>query len=275
MVDGVPWTASAASVASAVANPSAGTYTITLSQTGSSASTIVLTLTNIGKADTFYLGVGPTNFGGQAQFIQGASTWSTPNSGDDGQIQITTLTSTVIGGNFNFDATAKSGGATGTKHVTGGQFNLSINGTGAGAGDALGKSLSMTVDTLFWNAATADGALTNGIFVANASGTMDGVGAVTMTLNAICAAGDYPLSASGNVRTISISDLSGTKVWSSSGTGGGGTVTIGTVKPTLIKGSFTNVTLVPVFGGATGTRTLVGGSFTLGQTTPPTCGTER
>jgi hypothetical protein len=50
--------------------------------------------------------------------------WKASGSAGSGSIRITSLTGTVVAGTFNCTAPAFSGGATGTKVVTYGSFNL-------------------------------------------------------------------------------------------------------------------------------------------------------
>jgi len=270
-VDGTAWTADAKVVAAGASNSPAGTYTISMTQSGAAPSTIVLTLNNIGQTGTFFLGVGATNFGGRAQYSDATSAWATPNTGNDGMIQITALTSTRIAGSFNFNAMPLSGAASGTKQVSSGQFDLTIAAGGAGPGSGQGKSMTATIDGNVWNGATVDGALTNGALIVVATGSSNSIGTLQMTLNGVCAAADYPLSSGVTARTMTLSDISGVNVWNSAGAGGGGTVTISSVTTTQITGKFTNITLGPVFGSATGTRSLTNGSFTLNVATPPSC----
>ena len=89
-----------------------------------------------GRGITFGLGMvtGPGTYSLAYLNLNGSSAIVTDSSGygwntalppgGTGSITITTLTSTWVAGTFSFDAVPAAGGATGTIHVTYGQFNL-------------------------------------------------------------------------------------------------------------------------------------------------------
>ena len=81
------------------------------------------------------LGTGPQTFGAGANFnalatmTTGTQSWSATGiqgSNSSGSITLTTLTATRAVGTFTFNAAALAGGATGTKAVTSGAFDVTF-----------------------------------------------------------------------------------------------------------------------------------------------------
>ncbi len=64
--------------------------------------------------------------GGFATYVRGGQGWTSGLTGGTGSVTVTTLTANHIVGTFVFDAVASNGGATGTVHVTNGQFNITF-----------------------------------------------------------------------------------------------------------------------------------------------------
>jgi hypothetical protein len=64
--------------------------------------------------------------GGFATYVKGGQGWTSGQAGGTGSVTVTTLTANHIVGTFVFDAVASNGGATGTVHVTNGQFNITF-----------------------------------------------------------------------------------------------------------------------------------------------------
>ncbi len=63
--------------------------------------------------------------GTNASFISGGKSWTAAfGTGGSGTITVTTLTATRVSGTFSFVAPALSGGATGSKTVTNGSFDV-------------------------------------------------------------------------------------------------------------------------------------------------------
>ena len=63
--------------------------------------------------------------GTNASFISGGKSWNAAfGTGGSGTITVTTLSATRVAGTFSFVAVALAGGATGTKTVTNGSFDI-------------------------------------------------------------------------------------------------------------------------------------------------------
>jgi hypothetical protein len=88
----------------------------------SSTRTIGITVSSIPGPGTYSI-----NQGNQAQVTQGNQTWQAGgNSGGSGTIVVTSLSTHRVAGTFSFGANAVAGtGATGTKSVTNGVFDVS------------------------------------------------------------------------------------------------------------------------------------------------------
>lgn len=167
-VDGQAWSASEASVIALQFNAIAGGYIVIanqLTQAGGLGSTLSLTINNIRGPGTYPLGVDAvTVAGGFAGITAGTGgVWTTPLSGAAGSITITALTPTRIAGNFNYTATASSGGATGSRVVTNGVFDAPFQGNvsiPASLPDSVGSVMTATLNGTAWNGAIVSGQTT-------------------------------------------------------------------------------------------------------------------
>ena len=65
-----------------------------------------------------------SGIGNNALITVGGASWTATFAQGSGTVKIDTLTSTSATGSFSFTLTPSSGGATGTKTVTGGAFNV-------------------------------------------------------------------------------------------------------------------------------------------------------
>lgn len=74
---------------------------------------------------TYSLAFG-NNTGGFATYVKNTQGWGSGLSGGTGSVTITTLTANHVVGTFVFDAVPSNGGASGTVHVTNGQFNITF-----------------------------------------------------------------------------------------------------------------------------------------------------
>jgi hypothetical protein len=72
---------------------------------------------------TYSLGFSNLNAGIGIIAQTGGKSWSSSNQGGTGSLVVTTLTANHVVATFSFDAPAQAGGATGTKHVTGGKVD--------------------------------------------------------------------------------------------------------------------------------------------------------
>lgn len=270
-IDGATWNSTAGVESVGVPLTLPGVYSITGTQLGTNpAYTIAISLYNIGGRGTYPLGVGPTVPGGTALVSDVSGGWSTPLSGAAGTLQITALTDSRIAGTFSFTAAPVSGGVTGTKTVTEGDFDLTVKPTGTVGPlpDNAGNVVSATIDGASWNAATVASSLdavSNNIFALAASNTER---SLTINLNGVTGPGTFSLGSSGAVGITNNTDPL-THIWSTTGAGGSGTVTITSITDTRIQGTF-SATLGPAPGTqTTGTVTITNGTFDVSRPTPP------
>lgn len=264
-VDGA-WAAETAAASSA----GPGVYAISGGKTtGTNPFIVTLSLYNIGGPGTYPLGTGSTVAGGAGSVVNQftAATWITPLSGADGSLVITTLSSTRIGGTFNFVASPLGGGATGNKNATSGEFLVQLASVPAPLPDNYGSKVSATIAGAAWNAAFASGTY----FAANRVSTVsshNNARLLNISLNEVTGPGTFPL---GTARTISVSNstLTQSNSWHSSGAGSSGSVTITSITATRMRGTFT-ATLGPTPGTQTsGTLAITSGSFDIGLGAPP------
>lgn len=247
---------------------------------GSGRYGISLQLEHVNAADTFALGVTSEMLGGRAILVadvtgtENDSVWTTNLPGYGGEVIITTLTPTRIAGTFTFETAyeglvSDAGVGTATdRAVTQGSFDIPLASGGAGlASGSTGYRLEGVIGgtpyraqnmAMTWPAGPAPTfALTAG-----------GVSALSISLAEMPGPGTYALDTIAPLRSISLIGRPGLPLarWVSSAPGGGGSVTITSVTPKRILGTFA-ATLVAVSGGATGTL-AVSGFFDLGRTPP-------
>jgi hypothetical protein len=269
-IDGANWTSNAGAETVGVTLALPGMYTIFGSQLG--GFTIAISLANIGGTGTYPLGVGPSVAGGSVILSNTSGGWATVQSGADGSINITTLTVDRIAGTFNFTVSALTGTATGTKTVTNGQFDLRI--TAAGTIGPLpanaGSKVTATIGGSAWNASTVQGNLTSGQTSFTLVAT-NNARSLSMGLNGISGPGTYALTNTSPSRQIGTqSAVSPFPVWTSNTAGSGGSVVITSITSSRIQGTF-SATIGPAAGSsATGTLSIVNGSFSHGFLFPPT-----
>jgi hypothetical protein len=248
-----------------------GLFALTGIQLGGSGLTIVMTLTNIPGPGTYPLGVGFSVAGGNVLISSAAGPgWRTPQTGADGTITISTLTSSRIEGTFNFTAVPFTGGATGNKTVTDGSFALDLKPTGtiAPLPDNAGHKVSASFNGVSFNASEIAAA-----YLTSSNGTLS-IAATTNTRSLSvqftgipATTGTYAISSTLPLRTLALTILNGSQVqssYSSSATGSTGSITITSFTATRIKGSFTAV-LQPLAGQSTGTMTITNGVFDIGR----------
>ena len=269
-IDGANWASNSGAERIGVTLSQPGLYSITGIQLGGSGLTIIMTLTNIPGPGTYPLGVGFSVAGGNVLISSAAGPgWRTAQTGADGTITITTLTSSRIEGTFNFTAVPFTGGATGNKTVTDGSFTLEVKPTGTVAPlpDNAGHKVSATFNGVAFNAAEVAAG-----YLSSNSGTLS-IAATTPTrslsiqfTSVPLATGTYNVSTAIPIRTLGVTTLVGTQVqssYTSSATGSTGSITITSFTATRIKGTFTAV-LQPI-GAQTGTMTITNGTFDIGR----------
>ncbi len=269
-VNGVAWTASAQSVATAAIASGAGVYSILVSQTADAdALNLSMTLYNISGPGTYPLGVDSTVFGGIGVVSNLDAGWATPLSGAAGTITVDTLTSARMTGTFSFTANALSGGATGTRVVSGGDFDLPIVAVGrTPVPDQAGSAISTTISGIPWNAAAVGGSVST----AGSASALTFLGSnldfsVALVIASFTGIGSYALGSTPG-QYMAVSSVAGTpRRWGGTGVSNSGTVSMTSATATRVAGTF-SVTLPPdPTTGATGTLTL-NGTFTVGLKQP-------
>ena len=270
-IDGANWASNSGVERVGVTISQPGLFTLTGIQLGGSGLTIVMTLTNIAGPGTYPLGVGFSVAGGNVLISSAAGPgWRTAQTGADGTITITTLTSSRIEGTFNFTAVPFTGGATGNRTVTDGSFSLELKPTGTigPLPDNAGHKVSASFNGTPFNAAEI-----SANYLTLTSGTLS-IAATTPTRSLSVqftgipvGTGTYNISSALPLRILGVTTLNGTQIqsnYTSSAAGSTGSVTITSFTATRIKGTFTAV-LQPIAGQATGTMTITNGTFDIGR----------
>ena len=259
-IDGAAWAADE-NLASAQAVPGVpGAYIVQGSHilAGSDALSVLMLLYNIAGPGTYPLGTGLTVIGGSAQVTTAAEGWITPLSGAAGTVEITALTPTRIAGTFSYTADAAVGGATGSRTVTGGQFDLLLG----NASDPLtplpgnaGGFFHATIGGAAFNAATVAASDFGSNLIMSAS---TDTRSVSLVLTSVTAPGTYALSSSAPSRTAAV--LEGAVQWGA-GAGMTGSVNVTSLSSQRAIGTF-DVTLDPVSG--TTSQLSLTGAFDIG-----------
>ena len=272
-IDGANWASNSGAERIGVTVSQAGLYSITGIQLGGAGLTLIMTLTNIPGPGTYPLGVGFSIAGGNVLISSAAGPgWRTAQTGADGTITITTLTSSRIEATFNFTAVPFTGGATGNKTVTDGSFVLEVKpiGTIGPLPDNAGHKVTASFNGTSFNAAEVVAG-----YLASNNGTLS-IAATTPTRSfsvqftgiPVNATGTYNIASTIPIRTLGVTTLVGSQVqssYTSSATGSTGSVTITSFTATRIKGTFTAL-LQPIQGGqGTGTMAITNGTFDIGR----------
>lgn len=252
------------------ASASIGSYTLSgYESAGTNPYILSISLYNIGGPGTYPLGTGSTVAGGSVVVSALNGAWSSPLSGADGSITITTLNTTRIAGTFNFALSALSGSASGTKTGTNGEFSLELTPPASATPlpDNYGSKVSATFAGTPWNAANASGSYSAANRVLSVQASNNGR-TMTIAVNEVTGPGTFVLS--GTARSMSVSATTNTlsNTWNSAGTGGSGSVTVTSITATRMRGAFT-ATLGPTLGSTTtGTLAVASGSFDIGLGAP-------
>jgi len=189
--------------------------------------------------------------------------WFTPGSGAAGTVTVTTLTATHIVGTFSFNAEPLGGGATGTKVVTNGAFDLILAGTLATLPDNQGSVTTGTLNGAPWTAATSFMTLSGGSLVINVSNTSYIIG-VVMTAYAGAGTVDVGLLP-GKAAVSAVVPTTGVGPSWVADTGHSGSFTVTSMTATRIRGTL-SATLNPLAGsGATGNLVLENFAFDIGR----------
>ena len=264
-VDGAEWTSSQATAAPVPNAP--GWYVISGSvATANQALAISISVYNVDGPGTYPLGVGSTAFGGIAILAEGGGGWVTPLSGAAGSITITALTATRMAGNFSFTAEGSTGGATGTRTVTDGEFGLEFATQNplTQVPDHVGGRVSATIGGASWSAATIVATAGATSFIMTTSNDQR---TLSFVLNNIAGPDTYDIASSQSyVVQVLGPDLNpqGDPCCWTETSGNTGSVTIATMTATRVTGSF-SATLAPTPGtNASAPLTITGGTFDVG-----------
>jgi hypothetical protein len=240
-----------------------------VSASGSNSQSITLLLTNIPGPGTYPLGTGGGVAGGTAIYVSNGAGWITPLSGAAGTVTLTTVSDSRIAGSFSFTADASTGGATGTKAVTNGAFDLPVTTTGSfGAVSARNLNvLKATIGGQGYNAATIASGTSSGAIIA--SGVNDRY-SLSITFVNLTAPGTYPVGNAvlGSVVVgagVGVSSTGPGCCWGTYNAGSTGSVVVTAMTATQVIGTF-SLTLQPgAPGGATAPLTIANGEFTIGR----------
>lgn len=255
-IDGAVWQSDASQLSARSAQP--GVYQLRGGRPD--GPTVSITLTNITGTGRYPLGVFLGIPGGSVTVSENAAEWMAI-SAVTGTIDITTLTTTRIGGTFS--VTARRFSDDSQRTITNGSFllDLQITGNGGVAPAPSGSSFTATIDGVPWTAASISGSLT----VAPAIGaipagttfslTAIGVGTVQIRLFTFTGVGSYPATLMiPPSASITMPSTSGESFVSTSGT-----VTITGATADRISGTFTSqLSALP----SSSTRTITG-NFTF------------
>ena len=189
--------------------------------------------------------------------------WFTPGSGAAGTVTLTTLSATRIVGTFSFNAEPLGGGATGTKVVSGGAFDLLLAGSLATLPENQGSVTTGTVNGTPWTAATSFMTLSGNSLVINVSNTSYIIG-VVMTSYAAPGTFDVGLLPGKAAVSAVVPTTSTGPSWVAD-TGHSGTFTVTSMTATRMRGTL-SATLNPLAGsGATGNLVLENVAFDIGR----------
>jgi hypothetical protein len=244
--------------------------------TGTNPYLISFTMYNIPGPGTYPLGTGSTVAGGgvamATQVTNPIQAWVTPLSGADGSITITTLNNQRVAGTFNVTVAPLSS-TTLSKTVTNGEFvvpftNIGQNTVIGPLPDNYGSKVSLAQNGNAFNASSASGLYFAANRVAQVQAS-NNTRSFSLSLNEVTGPGTYALGQIARVLTLATIGQTPQGVWTTSATGGTGSVTITSITPTRMRGTFT-ATLQPLAGsGTTGTVTISNGSFDIGLQAPP------
>lgn len=266
-VSGQAW-ASAVNLVNVTAAAS-GTYIVSgTALQGTNPRSITMTLMNVPGPGSYPLGTGAGVSGGTGIYAESAGGWGTPLSGEAGTITIGTLTAARIAGTFTFVGDAVSGGATGTRSVTNGAFDLPISsGTTTPVGEKSRMKLSATIGGQPYNASTMVTSGTLGsIFVIGGSNTRH---SITMGFSSLPGPGTYALGG-GVLSSVQVGAPPGGSVsgplccWNGTFNGSIGSVTVTAITATRMTGTFTFTLQPGGSGAATAPLTVTNGSFDVG-----------
>lgn len=233
--------------------------------TGGVARSLSISLAFITGPGTYPLGtnIGSTP-GGIVSYVAGTALYSTPLSGTAGMITIATLTATRVTGTFSFTAaTLVAGGVPAV--VTNGRFDVPLStGYVAPTADQAGSVITATINGTPRVIATIVGL--GGGTQTRTIGGQDLTYSLTITVSPISAPGGGALT--GNtvpLRRITIQQVGTTQSWGGAGSDAG-TLTITSISPTRISGTFSGT--LSANSQTSGTLTIANGVFDVRTPAP-------
>ncbi len=270
-VDGASFASSASTQAPAVR---IGTGVYSLSGTsidGLNIQSIAISLLNINGPGTYPLGAGGGVAGGTGIYANPTGGWGTALTGDAGTITLTKLTESEIAGTFAFTATTNSAGATGTKVITDGAFDLPLS-PGGPVGGVPDRNRNVVL-AKFGDENFAGGTVTTVVTPGPILSIVAGNTRNSLAMSFINVAAPTVLDLAVDTAkfTASVGLLSdGTECcWGTVGGAATGTVTVTSVTASRMAGTFSFT--IPVSSGtATEPLAVTNGSFDVGfQATNP------
>jgi hypothetical protein len=275
-IDGRSWEAIPISIAAGPIAGSPGGMLVLGSQSAGGTNTgLNITLNDVTGPGTYALGVGPGVYGGIASVGESATgtgnanVWETPLDGVSGTFTITTLTSAHLTATFEYvTAPGRNNALGGTRTVTEGEIDLPFRGALNPVPENQGGKVSATLGGKPYNAWSISASLLDFTGAAGVNiSTTSAVNALSLMLQGATAPGPYPVSDAQPLRTI-IAGLNGGDAasccWGLNAGGDSGTITITSLTPARVKGTFSG-TLQPQPGKpATAPLTVTDGIFDVG-----------
>jgi hypothetical protein len=259
-INGTSWSATQVQV-NIVTPQVPGSIVITgIKVSGTSTSSIILSLGFIGAPGTYPLGVNNlSSAGGGGQLLETSPATvqnrATPLSGAAGEVTISSLTATKMTGTFQFVAEPILGSAfNGNKTITNGSFDIDLpaNFTSVPAANH-GSAVSADLGGTQFNGATVVGLGSAGSF--SFGGTTDSLGLNLVTVTPLTTTGTYPILTGIKV---SVADLKKNHNWGGV-SGDAGSVTVSSLADGRVVGSFSGT--LHSLGGATADLVVTNGSF--------------
>lgn len=130
-------------------------------------------------------------------------------------------------------------------------------------------TVTASVGGVSFNATSVVAAFVDGSLVITAlQAGVGGTKSITITVNNVSGVGTYSLTAAGNTATYVETTGSTSQSWLTAITQGSGSVVLTTATATRVVGTFTFTAPANTISGATGTKTVTGGSFDLTPSNP-------
>jgi hypothetical protein len=270
-IDGQSWSSNSAAILALQVSAVSGDYILggtELAANGLPGTSLSIAINDVAGPGTYPLGVDGVSVAGGFITVTAANgaSWLTAFSGAAGTITITALNSTHIAGTFTFTASQTSNGATGSRVVTNGVFDVPFHSAATiqPLPDSVGSKMAATLNGQPWNAAIVSAGTSLGLI------SISGINSnqtLLFTIHQPTAPGTYALSsASPNLMEAwdpnAVKPAGSRCCWGVAGDVG--SVTFTSLTKTRAKGTFT-MTLSPQPGtAATGKLVVTGGTLDIG-----------